>query len=98
MTSKRSEGNEDLVSVYKAQDEADATLVRDFLAGQEIEASIVSAQIAWFGTIEETRTGYWGQVEVLEHHAERARKLIAEYLAAKPVRDESLPGGAEGGA
>ncbi len=98
MSVKRSEGNEELVSVYKAQDEGAATLARDFLAGQGIEASIVSAQIPWYGTIESTRTGYWGQVEVLEHEAERARKLIAEYLAAKPVPDEPRSDDAEGGA
>lgn len=98
MSVERSSDNENLVSVYKAQDEAGATLVRDFLAGQGIEASIVSAQIPWYGTIESTRRGYWGQVEVLEHAAERARTLVEEYLAAQPVPDESLSDDAEGSA
>ncbi|MGH7682642.1 MAG: hypothetical protein ACRENN_11740 [Candidatus Eiseniibacteriota bacterium] len=97
MSAERSPGNEDLVSVYKAHDEADATLVRDFLADQGIEASIVSAQIPWLGTIEVARKGYWGQVEVLEPEAEKARKLIEEYLAARPAPDEGMPG-AENGA
>jgi len=97
MSAERSAGNEDLVSVFQAHDEAAATLVRDFLSDQGIEASIVSAQIPWLGTIEATRKGYWGQVEVLEHEADRARKLVAEYLAAKPEADEAMPG-AENGA
>ncbi len=29
--------------------------------------------------------GYWGQIEVLERDAARARELIEEYLKARPA-------------
>lgn len=78
---------ERLVSVLLAPDEAAATMICDFLREQGIDAASVSAQMPWFGSIEKARRGYWGQVEVLEHDAERARALIEDFYAARPERD-----------
>jgi len=76
--------DEESVSVFRAPDEATATMLRDFLEGQGIPASVVSVQMPWFGTIEAFRKGYWGRIEVLEHDAERARLLIEDFYAAEP--------------
>lgn len=91
MSVERQPREEDLVPVHEVPDEATATMLRDFLEGQGIEAAIVSAQIPWFGTIEAARKGYWGRIAVLEHEAERARGLIADFLAARPEPDTSTP-------
>jgi len=82
---------EHLVSVREAPDESTATMLRDFLQGQGIEAAAVPVQIPWFGTIETVRHGYWGRVEVLERDAQRARELIEDFFAAVPEM-ESPPG------
>jgi hypothetical protein len=89
--SERKAGEEELVTVHHVPDEATATMLRDFLEGQGIEAAIISAQIPWLGTIETARKGYWGRIAVLEHEAERARELIADFLAARPEPDASTP-------
>src|SRR5262249_26048852 len=54
------ERDERLVSVCEVPDEATATMLRDFLKTQGIEATAISAQIPWFGTIETARKGFWG--------------------------------------
>jgi hypothetical protein len=77
---------ERLVAVWNAPDETTATAVRDFLVGQGIEAAVVTAQIAWFGSIEAPQRG-WGNVEVLESHAERARRLIQDFFEGRPQKD-----------
>lgn len=73
-----------LVSVREVQDEATATLLCDFLKAQGIEATVVPVQISWFSTLESQHHGYWGRVEVLGRDADRARSLIADFLAATP--------------
>jgi len=76
--------DEPLVVVREVQDESTATLLRDFLMAQGIEAVAVPVQIPWFSTLESLHHGYWGRVEVLGKDADRARALIEEYLAATP--------------
>jgi len=76
--------DEPLVVVREVPDESTATLLRDFLIAQGIEAVAVPVQIPWFSTLESLHHGYWGRVEVLGRDAERARALIEEYLAASP--------------
>lgn len=85
-----------LVSVRETPDESTATMLCDFLRDQGIEATAVAMQIPWFGTIETARQGFWGRVEVLEHHAERARKLIEDFYAAKPEPESPSPGDENG--
>jgi len=87
---------ENLVPVFDVPDEATATVLSDFLAAQGIEATTVSSQIPWFGTIEAARKGYWGRIEVLEHDAARARALIEDFYAARPETDAPSPGGESG--
>jgi hypothetical protein len=78
---------ESLVSVRDVPDEATATMLRDFLRGQGIEANAVSAQIPWLSTIETLHHGYWGHVQVLGKDADRARALIEDFLNATPESD-----------
>ena len=83
------ETEERLVRVRLVPDEATATLLCDLLRDNGIEATAVSSQMPWFGTIESARRGYWGAVEVLEHDADRAKELIADFYAATPEIDEA---------
>ena len=53
------------------------------------EAAAVPVQIPWFSTVETLHHGYWGKIEVLGKDAERAAKLIDDFLAATP---EEIPG------
>jgi len=76
--------DEPLVVVREVPDESTATLLRDFLKAQGIEAVAVPVQIPWFSTLESLHHGYWGRVEVLGKDQDRARALIEEYLAAAP--------------
>lgn len=89
--------DEESVPIFKAPDEATATMIHDFLEGQGVHSTIVSVQIPWLGTIETLRKGYWGRIEVLEHDAERARKLISDFFAAKPEMGGKAEPEKEGG-
>lgn len=72
------------VSVRRVADEATATLLRDFLRSQGVEAQVVPAAMPWLGGIEQSIQGYWGHVDVLEPFAERALALIEDFYAAEP--------------
>ena len=75
---------EAVVSVREVPDEQTAAMLCDFLKAQGIEATAVAVQIPWFATVESLLHGYWGKIEVLGRDAERASRLIDEFLAAKP--------------
>ncbi len=94
--SQEKPSEERLVSIFGVPDEATATLLRDFLAGQGIESTLVSAQIPWFGTIESARKGFWGRIAVLEHDAAKALSLIEDFYAGQPETDGASPSGEEG--
>jgi len=87
VSEERAPSEERLVSIFGVPDEASATVLLDFLKGQGIESTLVSAQIPWFGTIEAARKGYWGRIAVLEHDAVRAKALIDDFYAAEPDAD-----------
>ena len=93
MSGKKEDGlrREETVSVWNAPDEASATAVADFLREQGIEAAAVAVQIAWLGGVETLLHGYWGKVEVLGRDAERARRLVEDFLRARP-EPEAGPG------
>ena len=97
MTLEPSSGDEDLVPVHPVPDEATATMLHDFLEAQGIHTAVVSAQIPWLGTIESVRRGYWGQIEVMEHDAARAkradRRLPGRAAGAVRVGTDQGPGG-----
>jgi hypothetical protein len=82
--------DERLVSVRRVPDETTATLLRDFLRDNGVRATAVAMQIPWLPGVETFQRGYWGQVEVLEHDAERAMALIEDFYAAEPQPDPGL--------
>jgi len=88
--SPREEAGERLVRVRPLQDEATGTMLADFLREQGIEATVQPVQIAWMPGVETMTHGYWGQLEVLERDAARARVLIDDFYAARPEADASL--------
>ena len=83
-------GGDRLVRVRTLQDEATGTMLADFLREQGIEATVQPVQIAWMPGVETMSHGYWGQLEVLERDAARARALIDDFYAARPEADPSL--------
>lgn len=83
--------SEDLVGVWNAPDEASGVAVAAFLREQGIEAVAVPVQIAWFADLQTLQHGYWGKIEVMARHADRARALIEDFLRATP--EEPAEGG-----
>lgn len=79
-----SEAQGRLVSVRRVHDEASALMLAEFLRDQGIEANVHSVRMPWLGGVELMQGGFWGHVEVLEEHADRARKLIEDFYAARP--------------
>ncbi|HEX7077803.1 MAG TPA: hypothetical protein VF363_05235 [Candidatus Eisenbacteria bacterium] len=84
------EAGERLVRIRALQDEASGTMLADFLREQGIEATVMPVQIAWMPGVETMTHGYWGQLEVLERDAARARALIEDFYAARPEGDPAL--------
>ena len=93
MSKEKASREESLVSIFGVPDEAASTVLIDFLAQQGIEATTVSAQIPWFGTIEAARKGYWGRIAVLENDAARALALIEDFYAGRPEAGAPPPAG-----
>ncbi len=88
------ETRERLVSVRKVDDEAMGLLLAEFLRDQGIEANVHSVRMPWLGGVEQMQRG-WGHVEVLEQDAERARKLLDDFVAARPESGSSASTDAE---
>ena len=72
------------VSVRQVADEAEATLLVDFLKSEGIEAEAVPVQNPWLAPVLKAHNPYWGNVETLGKDAEKARALIEYYLRATP--------------
>jgi len=91
MTSKHDKHEEpdpdDVVSVRQVADEAEATLLVDFLKSEGIEAEAVPVQNPWLAPVLKAHNPFWGNVETLGKDADRARALIEDYLRATPQPD-----------
>jgi hypothetical protein len=70
----------ELVEVYVAPDELMATMVKDMLQDEGIDAVIRSDQIVWYDGIAKLSRGYWGKVFVRSDDAETAKELVTEFL------------------
>ncbi|HSQ59773.1 MAG TPA: hypothetical protein VLT84_05000 [Acidobacteriota bacterium] len=88
--------DERLVSVRRVADEATATMLCDFLRENGVPATAVAMQIPWLPGVETFQRGYWGEVEVLEHDAEKALALIEDFYAAEPEDHPDLDDEPEG--
>lgn len=72
---------EDLVVVFRAQDQFTASVVQGILTGEGIPAVIESRQVPWMDGVMRMGEGYWGDVVVPRDHADRSRQLIDAYQA-----------------
>jgi hypothetical protein len=76
---------EQLVKVHDVPDLVTGTILTDYLKNEGIQATLAPVDISMLPGVESTSHGYWGQIEVLERDADRARTLIEEYLKARPA-------------
>jgi glutathione synthase/RimK-type ligase-like ATP-grasp enzyme len=70
----------ELVEVFVAPDELMATMVKDMLESEGIDAAIRCDQIVWYDSIAKASRGYWGKVFVRSEDEDRAKELVAEFL------------------
>jgi hypothetical protein len=84
-----------LVEVFVAPDELMATMVRDMLESEGIDATIRSDQIVWFDGIAKASRGYWGKVFVRSEDKGRAKDLVAEFLRVGDSSDQETVDGEE---
>jgi hypothetical protein len=76
---------ERLVKIHDVPDMVTGTILTDFLKSDGIQATLAPVEISALPGVESMGHGYWGQIEVLERDAARARALIEEYLKARPA-------------
>ena len=69
-----------LVEVFVAQNELEATMVKDVLEAEGIDALVRSDQIVWYDGIAKAGRGYWGKVFVRDEDERRAKALVAEFV------------------
>ncbi len=79
---------EDLVVVFRAQDEVTANIVRGLLVGEDIPALLESRQVAWLDGVMKMGAGYWGDVVVPEQFAAVAKEIIRAYQEKQPIEPE----------
>lgn len=85
------ENQEDkLVSVFQAQDESTAHLVKSVLDEAGIDCMIRSRQIPWYDGIMINAEGFWGDVITTESQSEQARQALNDYLASPPEPAEDV--------
>jgi|GEM_PF-537168 len=73
----------ELVEVFVAPDELLATMVRDMLVSEGIDATIRNDQISWYDSIAKVGSGYWGKVFVRSEDESTAKELVAEFMKAE---------------
>ncbi len=71
----------ELVEVYVAPDELMATMVKDMLESEGIDAVVRSDQIVWYDGIAKLSRGYWGKVFVRSEDETTAKELVDEFLS-----------------
>jgi len=81
MTEEIDGQGEDLVVVYRAQDEFVADIIKGLLVGEDIPVVLESRQVPMYDGIMKMGEGYWGDVVVPRECADRARELIEAYQA-----------------
>lgn len=68
--------NDRLIAVYRAPSENEAHIVRSLLESEGIPATFSPTQIPMYDGIAKLWEGYWGDVMVEDHLADRAREII----------------------
>ncbi len=80
--------NDKVVTILEAEDEMQCRMIAALLAQDGIDYLINSNQVSMFDGVMTGVKGYWGRLQVLASEAERAKKLIADFLAAQPIEPE----------
>ncbi len=75
--------NEQIVSIWKIEDESLGLLLQDVLKEQDISSELRSKQIPWMNGIMKAAHGYWGDLMVLERDTVKAGEIIQSYLGEK---------------
>ncbi|MCX5800910.1 MAG: DUF2007 domain-containing protein [Candidatus Eisenbacteria bacterium] len=78
----------DLVEAFVAPDELLATMIKDMLESEGIDATIRCDQIVCYDSIAKAGRGYWGKVFVRGEDRERAKELVAEFLKAGEASEQ----------
>ncbi len=76
-----------LVEIFMAQNELEATMIKDMLESHGVDALIRSDQIVWYDGIAKAGRGYWGKVFVRDEDESKAKELVAEFME----QDEESP-------
>ncbi len=69
-------------SVYKCADEVQCNMLVGLLEGEDIPCLVKSQEVTSLDGLFTTGAGFWADLHVFAGDAERARRLIDEYLAA----------------
>ncbi len=77
-----------VVTIFEAEDEMQCRMIAALLEQEGIDYLINSNQVPMFDGVMTKLRGFWGRLQVLESDAERAKRLIAEFLAAQPIEPE----------
>ncbi|MFQ3549566.1 MAG: hypothetical protein SNJ70_07425 [Armatimonadota bacterium] len=75
---KKGQG-ENLVVVYKAEDQFIADIIKGILEGDKIPVVLESMQVPWLNGVMKMAEGYWGNVVVPIEYEKRAKELIEAY-------------------
>jgi hypothetical protein len=79
---------ENLVVVFRAQDEVTANIVLGLLVGEDIPALVQSRMVPWMDGVMKMGEGYWGDVLVPGRFASASRSLIEAYQKQQPIEPE----------
>jgi hypothetical protein len=71
---------EEIVSIYKVEDELTGNMLKALLEKEGIPAILRSFQIPSYDSVMTLAVGAWGDIQVMKKHAERAIKIINEYM------------------
>ncbi len=77
----------ELVSAWKLDDEAQGILLMKVLEDEGILSELRSEQIPWMNGIMKAARGYWGDLMVLERDKVKAGKIIQSYLREVDIDD-----------
>lgn len=72
--------SDDVVVVYRPPNMIVANMMKGVLEDEGIEVSLRSLQMPMYDSTYQTATGCWGEILVRKEDADKARKIIEQYL------------------
>lgn len=70
---------ENLIVVFRAQDEYTANIIHGILTSEGIPSCIESKMVPWLDGVMTAAEGYWGNVVVPREYVKRSLELIDSY-------------------